>query len=194
MSVQGGAPVPMRVIAGSAGGIRLRSPSHDFRPTMDRVREAVFSSLGDRVIGAAVLDLFAGSGAFGIEALSRGARSADMVDFHRHAIGAIRDNLARTKLLANLHQTDVFRYIARASDAYDLIFADPPYAKVPDAPDLLQNLLWDERLPALLHADGILVLERNSEAPALDVGPWRLLRQKRYGGTKIIYAAHPDNS
>jgi 16S rRNA (guanine966-N2)-methyltransferase len=158
---------------------------------MDRVREAVFSSLGDRVIGAAVLDLFAGSGAFGIEALSRGARSAEMVDSHRQAIKAIRDNLARTRVTGKVHQTDVFKFLAQASGPYDLIFADPPYVKMPEAPDLLQALLREGRLHELLESDGLLVLERNADAPPLDPGRWRILRQKRYGGTEIIYAAHP---
>jgi 16S rRNA (guanine966-N2)-methyltransferase len=158
---------------------------------MDRVREAVFSSLGDRLIGATVLDLFAGSGAFGIEALSRGARSADIVDSHRQAIAAIRHNLARTKVTGRLHQSDVFKFLAQAPGPYDLIFADPPYVKTPDAPDLLQALLRAARLPELLEPDGLLVLERNADAPPLDPGPWHLLRQKRYGGTEIIYAAHP---
>lgn len=160
---------------------------------MDRVREAVFSSLGDRVINAAVLDLFAGSGAFGIEALSRGARSAEMVDSHRQAIAAMRGNLARTRLFARLHQIDVFKFLAQASGPYDLVFADPPYVKPPNAPDLLQALLRNERLPGLLDGDGLLILERNIDAPPLDLGRWRLLRRKRYGGTEIIYAAHPEN-
>ena len=182
----------MRVIAGSAGGIRLQSPSHDSRPTMDRVREAVFSSLGDRVIGAAVLDLFAGSGAFGIEALSRGARSAEIVDSHRQAISAIRHNLARTRVTARVHQIDVFEFLMQASGPYDLIFADPPYVKSPNAPDALQALLKHVRLPELLQADGVLVLERNADAPPIDLGRWQLVRQKRYGGTEIIYAGHPQ--
>ncbi|MBV8899779.1 MAG: 16S rRNA (guanine(966)-N(2))-methyltransferase RsmD [Verrucomicrobia bacterium] len=180
----------MRVIAGSAGGIRLQSPSHNFRPTMDRVREAVFSSLGDRVIGAVVLDLFAGSGAFAIEALSRGARSADMVDSHRQAVNAIRNNLARAGVSGKIHRTDVFKFLAQASGPYDLIFADPPYVKAPEAPDMVQALLRDAHLPDLLGSEGLLVLERNAEAPPLNPGGWHILRHKRYGGTDIIYAAH----
>jgi 16S rRNA (guanine966-N2)-methyltransferase len=157
---------------------------------MDRVREAVFSSLGDRVIGAAVLDLFAGSGAFGIEAMSRGACSAEMVDSHRQAVNAIRNNLARTRLAAKIHQIDVFKFLGQPSGPYDLIFADPPYVKTPDAPDMLQVLLREIRLAELLQSDGLLVLERNVDAPPLDPGRWQILRQKRYGGTEIIYAAH----
>ncbi len=78
----------MRIIAGSAGGIPLRLPKHDIRPTMEKIRGAIFSSLGDRIIGARVLDLFAGSGAFGLEALSRGAANATFVDHHRDAVVA----------------------------------------------------------------------------------------------------------
>jgi len=88
----------MRIIAGSAGGIPLRLPKHDIRPTMEKIRGAIFSSLGDRIIGARVLDLFAGSGAFGLEALSRGAANATFVDHHRDAVVAIQTNCEKTKL------------------------------------------------------------------------------------------------
>src|SRR5947209_18081255 len=88
----------MRVIAGSAGGIRLAVPKRGVRPTMDRVKAAIFSSLGDAVIGARVLDLFAGSGGLGIEALSRGASSAVFVENDRQSAKAIDANLAKTKL------------------------------------------------------------------------------------------------
>ena len=96
----------MRVIAGTAGGIRLDVPKRDVRPTMDRVKGAIFSSLGDAVIGAHVLDLFAGTGALGIEALSRGAASARFVDHDRRAVAAIEANLARTKFTGRVVQRD----------------------------------------------------------------------------------------
>src|ERR687887_365934 len=98
----------MRVIAGSAGGIRLIVPKKGVRPTMDRVKAAIFSSLGEAVIGANVLDLFAGSGALGIEALSRGASSAVFVEEDRQSIAAIEKNLARTNLKGSIRQQDVF--------------------------------------------------------------------------------------
>src|SRR5580765_298720 len=87
----------MRVIAGSAGGIRLAVPKHGVRPTMDRVKAAIFSSLGDAIIGARVLDLFAGSGALGIEALSRGAASVLFVEEDRQSIAAIKKNIAKVR-------------------------------------------------------------------------------------------------
>ncbi|MGZ8762828.1 MAG: 16S rRNA (guanine(966)-N(2))-methyltransferase RsmD [Acidimicrobiia bacterium] len=123
----------MRVIAGEAGGLRLVAPKGDrTRPTVDRVKESLFSALGDRVDGASVLDLYAGSGALAIEALSRGARAAVLVDRAHPATVAIRANLASTRM------TDRARVVRRAVEAmvrdppppeapFHLTFLDPPY-------------------------------------------------------------------
>src|SRR5437870_10426494 len=100
----------MRVIAGSAGGIRLAVPNRGVRPTMDRVKAAIFSSLGDAVIGARVLDLFAGSGGLGIEALSRGASSVVFVENDRQSAEAIDANIAKTKLNGRVRQQDVLDF------------------------------------------------------------------------------------
>src|ERR1700757_1574275 len=105
----------MRVIAGSAGGVRLAVPKHGVRPTMDRVKAAIFSSLGEAVVGARVLDLFAGSGALGIEALSRGAVSAIFVEENRQGVAAIEKNLAKTKLNGTIRQADVFAFLRRVA-------------------------------------------------------------------------------
>src|SRR3954447_1010930 len=121
----------MRVIAGIYGGRRLQAPpGTDTRPTSDRVREALFSILGDRVQDARVLDLFAGSGALGLEALSRGAETVTFVDDNRAAIAAIKGNLAALKANADVRQTDALRFLGGASESgaqYDLILLDPPY-------------------------------------------------------------------
>src|SRR5205809_733091 len=101
----------MRVIAGLAGGVQLVSPKSDVRPTMDRVKAAIFSSLGELVIGARVLDLFAGTGALGIEALSRGAESAIFVDEDRQSIAAIEKNLVKTKMQGRVRQQDAFSFL-----------------------------------------------------------------------------------
>src|SRR3954467_833486 len=101
----------MRVIAGSAGGVRLLVPRRGVRPTMDRVKAAIFSSLGEAIIGARVLDLFAGSGALGIEALSRGATSAIFVEHDRESAEAIAKNLAKTNLQARVRTQDVFAFL-----------------------------------------------------------------------------------
>src|SRR5918996_953901 len=121
----------MRVIAGSAGGISLVAPrDRSTRPITDRVKETLFAILGDRVVGASVVDLYAGSGAIGIEALSRGADHAVFVEHGRSALDAIRQNLRRTRLdgSATVHGTDVMRYLEAASGGpFDLAFLDPPY-------------------------------------------------------------------
>src|SRR5437762_4624842 len=119
----------MRVIAGSAGGIQLEVPERGVRPTMDRVKAAIFSSLSDKIIGARVLDLFAGSGGLGIEALSRGAESAMFVDEDRQSITAIESNLKKANLPGQVRQQDVFAFLKQAGfpATFDIIFADPPY-------------------------------------------------------------------
>src|SRR5450631_3834797 len=117
----------MRVIAGSAGGIRLDVPKTGVRPTMDRVKVAIFSSLGEEIIGARVLDLFAGTGALGIEALSRGAASALFVEENSAAIATIERNLTRTKLEGHVRRQDVFAFFRsiRTRKPFKIIFADP---------------------------------------------------------------------
>src|SRR5262252_8787456 len=107
----------MRVIAGSAGGIRLAVPKRGVRPTMDRVKAAIFSSLGDAIIGARVLDLFAGSGALGIEALSRGAASVIFVEDDHQSADTIEKNLAKTKLKGRVRDQDVFAFLRQGSNA-----------------------------------------------------------------------------
>src|SRR6266487_6549424 len=105
----------MRVIAGNAGGLRLAVPKRGVRPTMDRVKAAIFSSLGGALIDARVLDLFAGSGALGIEALSRGASSVLFVEEDRQSIEIIEKNLARTKFAARVRSRDVFDFLRHSS-------------------------------------------------------------------------------
>src|SRR5436853_6430198 len=104
----------MRVIAGRAGGVRLVSPKNGVRPTMDRVKAAIFSSLGELVIGARILDLFAGTGALGIEALSRGAASAVFVEGDRHSIETIETNLRKANLTGSVRQRDVVSFLKTA--------------------------------------------------------------------------------
>ena len=115
----------MRVIAGSSGGLRLYVPKTDIRPTMDRVKAAIFSSLGERVIGARVLDLFAGTGALGIEALSRGAASVMFVESDRQAIVAIERNLAQTGLSGRLRNQRL-DFLQHTSTAESHELSSPP--------------------------------------------------------------------
>jgi 16S rRNA (guanine966-N2)-methyltransferase len=123
----------IRIIAGEFGGRRLKTPATDkVRPTADRVREAWFSILQRSMRGARVLDLFAGSGALGLEALSRGAVTADFVELHRLALSALKTNIKALKLdeRAAVHRTDALRFAERLHPGqYDVAFADPPYAE-----------------------------------------------------------------
>jgi 16S rRNA (guanine966-N2)-methyltransferase len=172
----------MRVIAGRYGGRRLQAPpGAATRPTSDRVREALFSVLGDRVDDARVLDLFAGSGALGIEALSRGAAAATFVDSAPAAIRALRANLEALGAEAEVRRADARRFLGGASGAarqYDLVFLDPPYR--------LAGRLGSEltaALPAVLAPGAAVVAESDRRAP-LELG-LPILDERRYGDTLI---------
>jgi 16S rRNA (guanine966-N2)-methyltransferase len=179
----------MRVIAGSAGGIRLAVPKRGVRPTMDRVKAAIFSSLGDAVMGARVVDLFAGSGALGIEALSRGASSVVFVEEDRQAAAIIEGNLAKTNLKGRIRQQDVFDFLRHASGAemFDIVFADPPYEKTEESRRLTEKLLANGPLPRLLGPSGIFVLEKHPGDTLPEMKRWDLLRQKIYGATEVLF-------
>ena len=174
----------MRVVAGRFGGRRLAAPpGRGTRPTSDRVREALFSTLGP-LGGARVLDLFAGSGALGIEALSRGAASALLVERDPRAVAVIRANLDALGLAAPeaaLHAGPARAALRSASargDTYDLIFLDPPYRS---APELGREL--SAALEPLLSGGGRVVSESDRRAPLeLDLP---LTHERRYGDTLI---------
>ena len=172
----------MRVVAGTHGGRRLVAPpGHATRPTSDRVREALFSVLGPSVQGARVLDLYAGSGALGIEALSRGAASAVFVDRAPQAIQAVRANLAALGIEADVRRTEARTWLRTASaraDAYDLVFLDPPYRR---AGELGREL--SERLTAVLAPGARVVTESDRRDPLELELP--LLDERRYGDTVI---------
>ena len=185
----------MRVIAGSAGGIRLAVPKRGVRPTMDRVKAAIFSSLGDIIAGARVLDLFAGSGALGIEALSRGACSVVSVEADRQSAEIIEGNLARTKLNGRVREQDVFDFLQHASGAeiFDVVFADPPYEKTEAGERFTEKLLANEALFQLLDPDGIFVLEKRPAEALPETKLWRLIRQKTYGATEVLFLSRIRN-
>ena len=173
----------LRVVAGSARGRKLAVPAGlATRPTSDRVRESMCNALHslDAIDGADVLDLFAGSGALGIEALSRGAASATFVEPDRVARSVVEANLASTGLgaSATVVAGDALRHLARTTARYHLVLADPPYAYA-DWPDLLAALAPH------LHPDAVVVLEsdRSVEVPP----PFLVIREKRYGGTVVAF-------
>ncbi|CAN5741245.1 16S rRNA (guanine(966)-N(2))-methyltransferase RsmD [soil metagenome] len=178
----------MRVVAGTARGRRLVTPPGDaVRPTSDRVREAMFNSLISlgAVEEAAALDLFAGSGALGREALSRGAERVTFVERHRAALAAIDTNLRATSLhgSARVVRGDALGLLERHDELigpYDLVLCDPPYAFAG----------WGRlfaSLPCRLAADAVVVVEADHD---LDPGDgWRVLRAGRYGGTVVTLTA-----
>lgn len=179
----------MRVIAGTAGGIPLHTPRTDLRPSMEKVRGAIFDSLGDAVPGARVLDLFAGSGAIGLEALSRGAASVTFVEKDRAAVATIRRNFEKTRLSGNIQASDVFSFLDRfaAPESFDLIIADPPYSKISGERDFAPELLNSDALLRALAPGGTFVLEHLPSAPLALGARWECLRDKRYGATAVAF-------
>jgi len=179
----------MRVISGSAGGIPLAVPRTDIRPTMDRVKGAIFSSLFDVVPGARVLDLFAGTGALGIEALSRGCASVDFVEKNALAADTIERNLAKTRLAGRIHRLDVFSYVDRLSTPhiFDIIFADPPYLKVPGDRDFDSELLKCDSLVRALAPGGIFVLEKMPQKKLPAHPSWEMISSRKYGATEVVF-------
>lgn len=180
----------MRVVAGLAGGIPLQIPKHDLRPTMDKVKGAIFSSLGEVVTGARVLDLFAGSGALGIEAMSRGASHATLVESNVKALDAIAANLRKTHLQATVCREDVFRFLKRNMATFDLIFADPPYAKTEEAIDFCEQLWHSVDLARSLSPEGFFILERVPGKTMPETSLFRLIRQKKYGASQVLLLGH----
>ena len=168
----------MRVVAGEFKGRRLYAPRGSrTRPTADRVREALFSMLGD-VSGARVLDLYAGSGALGIEALSRGAESAVFVERDAKALDALRRNLDATGARGAVRREDVARFLSRPEGTFDLVFADPPYD---DASAVAHSLA--DAVPALVDENARIVTESDKRNPL--VLPLPLLVERNYGDTRI---------
>jgi 16S rRNA (guanine966-N2)-methyltransferase len=180
----------MRVIAGTARGIPLRAPRDDgTRPVTDRVKETLFGILAERVPGSRALDLYAGSGALGIEALSRGAEHATFVERGRQPLAAIRHNLARTGLeaRATVRAGDVMRFLAEAEPEapFDLVFMDPPYAQRA----ILAPL---ERIVPLLSPEADVVVKHfwRTEIPIpAGLARWR---ERRFGETALTFLAHEE--
>lgn len=179
----------MRIVGGTKRGLRLASlPGTTTRPTADRVKEALFNIVAAHVPGASVLDLFAGSGALGIEALSRGARAATFVEHDRRAARIARDNVSRTKFeeQSRVITGDVFSTLkgeGRLAGPFDLIFADPPYGR-----QLASRVLTAAADPRLLAPDGLLVIEhdKREELPALRAN-MEQIRTARYGNTVLSF-------
>lgn len=178
-----------RIIAGEARGLRLEVPEKGTRPTSDRVRESLFGALesADAIADARVLDLYAGSGALGLEALSRGAASVDLVERSRPAAAIVRRNASTvTKALGaatiRVHERAVLSFLTRDAGTYDLVFTDPPY-DLGDA-SMTADLV---ALSPLLSDDAVVVIERarRSTPPDVAAAGLEIFREKAYGDTVV---------
>lgn len=170
----------MRVVSGISKGIPLDAPKGlSTRPTTDKVKEAVFSSIQGRIEDSVVLDLFAGSGGMGIEALSRGASECVFVDADKSAIRCIRDNLKKTRLSGIVLEKEAIRFLRGCDRKFDIIFTDPPYNKgltkqlIPYAADILSD-------------DGILLCETDDAEPKPEpVNGLAIYKEYKYGRVRI---------
>ena len=181
----------MRVITGSARGMKLKTlDGLDVRPTTDQVKESVFSIIQFEVEGARVLDLFAGSGQLGIEALSRGAQSAVFTDSSRAAVSVVKENLEHTRLAekATVRNEDAIGFLKLTKDVFDIAFLDPPYGK-----GLIEKAL--EFLPDRMSENGIIVCETAKEETLPDAaGRFSKHKEYRYGKIKLtVYRNSEEN-
>jgi 16S rRNA (guanine966-N2)-methyltransferase len=176
----------MRIISGILRNRQFEVPAQGLRPTKEMVREAVFSVLAARIPGARVLDLFAGSGALGLEAWSRGAACVTAVEKNSNVWKNLNQNFQGLESPGlgkwEAIRADVYEYLKRAEGSfeYDLIFADPPYEEA-DLPRLLTAVA--ERLAST----GLLMFEMRSRTPADIPADWAVVKDKKYGGTRMLF-------
>lgn len=173
----------MRIIAGSAGGLKLKSlKGREVRPTLDRVKESMFNIIAFNIPGARVLDLFAGFGSLGIEALSRGAVKADFVEIKSSHLKIIEENLKKAKLFdeAALFNQDVYLFLKSCRQQYDLIFMDPPYQKKMTAEAV--KLIVENNL---LKKNGLIISERSAEEEAAEFNGLSIIKNKCYGNSLL---------
>jgi len=185
----------MRIISGTSRGRKLVTPrNRSLRPTSDRVKESIFNTLQDKMAGKVVLDLFAGTGNLGIEALSRGAKKAIFVEKERQALRLIQRNLTQFWLeeRSEILPRDVKRAIGilkQRGECFDLILMDPPYER-----GLIRKTLMELNSQQICHKDSILVIEHNRREPLPHVmDGWNIIRQRRMGDTVISFLAPQEN-
>ena len=188
----------MRIVSGQYKGKPIFAPEGDStRPTSDRARESVFNILehaawAPELRGARVLDLFAGSGALGLEALSRGAAFCLFVETGEAARGAIRDNIEALHLFGctRIHRRDATDLGARPASAgppFDLVFLDPPYAKGPDLKNMGEKALAELAQHAWVRPGAVLVFERGEAEPDINPAGYDLIDERRYGAAKVLF-------
>lgn len=173
----------MRVISGTARGLKLESlDGIETRPTLDRVKEAVFSILFEKTYDALVLDLFAGSGALGIECLSRGAKGCVFVDINQRAADVIKTNVNKARFTdkAHIRVCDYKTYISGCNKKFDLIFLDPPYMA-----GITESVLEDIKQNNILNEGGIIIVESDAENIP-DIQHFKIINNKKYGRVSIL--------
>lgn len=180
-----------RIIAGAIGSLQLKPAAKATRPTSDRVKESLFAKLDamGAIEGSRVLDLFAGTGALGLESASRGAESVDLVERDRNAFDLLQQNVKSSlssfekqgmSIKIQAHNQDARRFLKSAITGFDLVFIDPPY-EFPNS-DLGELL---QAIAELLSDDGLVVVERSSRSEQLDVESLELQSSKTYGDTAV---------
>lgn len=173
----------MRIIAGQAGGLKLKSlKGRDVRPTLDRVKESMFNIIAFYLPEAEVLDLFAGFGNLGIEALSRSAKNCDFVELKRAHLNIIEENLTKARLLeqAELYQQDVYLYLKSCNKKYDLIFMDPPYQKKMTT-EAIELIIKNN----LLKKNGLIISEKSASEKTTEFEELNLIKNKTYGNSLL---------
>jgi 16S rRNA (guanine966-N2)-methyltransferase len=176
----------MRITSGILRNRRFEVPDREVRPTMESVREAVFSSLGGTLEGKAVLDLFAGSGALGLEAWSRGADAVTLVEQHPAVFKTLQENIEALTCdglgTVRCFKADARKWLGRADGRYDIILADPPY----DLPNAMADTLNGIAEHSVLTEGGTVVYEMRSKGDPNVPEAWRVMRDKRYGKTRVL--------
>ena len=178
----------MRVISGSARGLKLKSPEGlNTRPTADRIKESLFNIISPYIYDSTFLDLFSGSGAIGIEALSRGAKEASFVDFDINSINIIKTNISLSKFeqkstIYNLNVLDAIDKLSTENKKFDIIFLDPPYNK-----GLLLPTLKKIEEHKILKDDGFIICEQHIDEPKIELETLYVYRTKEYKITKIVF-------
>lgn len=175
----------MRVISGSARGKKLLcAEGLDIRPTLDRVKESIFNMIAFDTPDASVLDLFSGSGALGIEALSRGAKNAVFVDLSPNSIDITKKNLALTHLedKATVIKQDALDFVKNTTYKFDIIFLDPPYES-----SIYDDIIREIKKSEILNPKGFIIVEADSVlTPPFESEPFKIHREKKYGRVKIL--------
>lgn len=189
----------MRITGGDRKGMRIRVPDARVRPTSDMVREALFSALANRIAARRFLDLFAGSGVVGLEALSRGASLVCWVESNAQALRVLKENVERivscdptSASRSRICRSDAIRFLEKGwmndgTEPFDVIFADPPY-DTDGSREWLRKALKALEKTTMLAADGLLVFEQAKKQPyEMQSGAWQVTRDRAYGGTRILF-------